>query len=72
MRTDLEVLADLTAFLDKNTETGRRFGLSQLLEEFGKVLIDQLDSAVKPTTCHRWGRWSQNKNSLWSPSQSPN
>ena len=34
MRTDLEVLvlADLTAFPDKNTETGRRFGLSQLLE----------------------------------------
>ena len=38
------------------TETGRRFGLSQLFEEFGKVLIDELDSHVKPTTCHRWHR----------------
>jgi len=39
----MEVLADLTSFLDKHTETGRRFGLAQLLEEFRKALVDELD-----------------------------
>ncbi len=43
VRTDMEVLADLTAFLDKHTDTGRRYGLSQLLEEFRKALVDELD-----------------------------
>ena len=43
VREDMEVLADLTAFLDKHTETGRRFGLAQLLEEFRKALVDELD-----------------------------
>lgn len=43
VRDDMEVLADLTAFLDKHTETGRRFGLAQLLEEFRKALVDELD-----------------------------
>lgn len=43
VREDMEVLADLAAFLDKHTETGRRYGLTQLLEEFRKALVDELD-----------------------------
>ncbi len=43
VREDMEVLADLAEFLDKHTETGRRFGLAQLLEEFRKALVDELD-----------------------------
>ena len=43
VREDMEVLADLAGFLDKHTETGRRYGLAQLLEEFRKALVDELD-----------------------------
>ncbi len=43
VREDMEVLADLASFLDKHTETGRRYGLAQLLEEFRKALVDELD-----------------------------
>jgi predicted unusual protein kinase regulating ubiquinone biosynthesis (AarF/ABC1/UbiB family) len=43
VQADMEVLADLAAFLDRHTETGRRFGLAQLLEEFRKALVDELD-----------------------------
>lgn len=40
---DMEVLAELTEFLDQHTETGHRFGFSQLFEEFRKALVDELD-----------------------------
>jgi predicted unusual protein kinase regulating ubiquinone biosynthesis (AarF/ABC1/UbiB family) len=43
VREDMEVLADLADFLDEHTETGRRYGLAQLLEEFRKALVDELD-----------------------------
>lgn len=43
VREDLEVLADLADLLDRRTETGRRLGLSDLLEEFRKALVDELD-----------------------------
>ena len=42
-REDMEVLADLAAFLDRHTETGRRYGLAQLVEEFRKALVDEMD-----------------------------
>ena len=40
---DMEVLSDLAEFLDKHTDIGQRFGLSQLFEEFRKALVDELD-----------------------------
>ena len=43
VREDMKVLADLASFLDTHTETGRRYGLAQLLEEFRKALVDELD-----------------------------
>ena len=43
IRDDMEVLADLAALLDRHTDAGRRFGFADLLEEFRKVLVDELD-----------------------------
>ena len=43
IRDDMEVLADLAALLDRHTDAGRRFGFANLLEEFRKVLVDELD-----------------------------
>ena len=43
VREDMELLAGLADLLDKHTETGRRYGLAQLLEEFRKALVDELD-----------------------------
>jgi predicted unusual protein kinase regulating ubiquinone biosynthesis (AarF/ABC1/UbiB family) len=43
VREDMEVLGNLTEFLDRHTEVGRRYGLADLLEEFRKALVDELD-----------------------------
>lgn len=43
VRQDMEVLADLASFLDRHTDAGRRYGFAQLLEEFRKALVDELD-----------------------------
>ncbi len=43
IRDDMEVLADLAGLLDRHTDAGRRFGFADLLEEFRKVLVDELD-----------------------------
>jgi predicted unusual protein kinase regulating ubiquinone biosynthesis (AarF/ABC1/UbiB family) len=40
---DLEVLADIAGMLDRHTEVGRRYGLGDLLEEFRRSLVDELD-----------------------------
>ncbi len=43
VRDDLDVLADLASYLDKHTEVGRRYSFSDLLEEFRKALVGELD-----------------------------
>lgn len=43
VRQDMEVLSDLAVFLDEHTDVGRRYGFAQLLEEFRKALVDELD-----------------------------
>ena len=40
---DMEALAELAHFLDEHTEAGRRFGLVDLLTEFHRSLLDELD-----------------------------
>lgn len=40
---DMEVLRDLAELLDNHTDIGKRFGLGELLEEFRRSLIDELD-----------------------------
>lgn len=40
---DMAALGELAAFADAHTEVGRRFGLSDLLEQFRKALFDELD-----------------------------
>lgn len=40
---DMEALTELAHFIDDHTEAGRRFGLVDLLSEFHRSLIDELD-----------------------------
>lgn len=40
---DMAALGELAEFADAHTEVGRRFGLSDLLEQFRKALFDELD-----------------------------
>ncbi|MEO5761089.1 MAG: AarF/UbiB family protein [Vicinamibacteria bacterium] len=43
MVTDLEVLGQIAEFADKHTEAGRKYGYSQIVEEFRKSLMKELD-----------------------------
>lgn len=40
---DMEVLREVAGLIDDHTELGRRYGLGQLLEEFRRSLMDELD-----------------------------
>lgn len=40
---DLEALGEIAGFLDRHTETGRRFGFRAMVEEFGRTLMHELD-----------------------------
>jgi ubiquinone biosynthesis protein len=40
---DLEVLAEIAAFLDERTDAGRRLGFSDMVDEFRRSLIRELD-----------------------------
>lgn len=40
---DMEALAELAEFADNHTEAGSRFGFSELLEQFHKSLLGELD-----------------------------
>ncbi|MFL6335452.1 MAG: ABC1 kinase family protein [Pyrinomonadaceae bacterium] len=43
MSKDMDVLSDMSAFLDTHTEAGRRYEFTPLLEEFRKNLLRELD-----------------------------
>ena len=40
---DMEVLREVAGLIDDHTELGRRYGLGQLLEEFRRSLMEELD-----------------------------
>jgi predicted unusual protein kinase regulating ubiquinone biosynthesis (AarF/ABC1/UbiB family) len=40
---DLEALAEIASFLDHHTEIGRRYGFANMLEQFRKTLLRELD-----------------------------
>jgi ubiquinone biosynthesis protein len=40
---DMAALGEIAAFADAHTEVGRRFGLSELLEQFRRAVVDELD-----------------------------
>jgi ubiquinone biosynthesis protein len=40
---DLEALAEIAAFADQHTQTGRRFAFATILDEFRKTLLRELD-----------------------------
>jgi ubiquinone biosynthesis protein len=46
---DMAALAELAEFADAHTEIGRRFGFSDLLEQFRKALIAELDYTREAT-----------------------
>jgi predicted unusual protein kinase regulating ubiquinone biosynthesis (AarF/ABC1/UbiB family) len=46
---DLSALAELAQFADDHTSVGRRFGLSDLLEQFRKALLAELDYTREAT-----------------------
>ncbi len=41
--TDLEALANMAEFADKHTDAGRKFGYTEIVEEFRKSLLKELD-----------------------------
>jgi predicted unusual protein kinase regulating ubiquinone biosynthesis (AarF/ABC1/UbiB family) len=41
--SDLEAMSDIAAFLDARTESGQRFGVALLFDEFRKSLLRELD-----------------------------
>lgn len=43
IRDDMEVLSELAEAVDQHTDAGRRYGFSDMFEEFRKVLVDELD-----------------------------
>ena len=43
MSKDMDVLSDMSAFLDSHTEAGRKYEFSPFLEEFRKNLLRELD-----------------------------
>jgi ubiquinone biosynthesis protein len=40
---DLEAFADIAEFLDRRTEIGRRLSFGEVIEEFRKTILDELD-----------------------------
>jgi ubiquinone biosynthesis protein len=40
---DLEALAEIAAFADKNTEAGKRYSFAETLEQFKRTLLKELD-----------------------------
>lgn len=40
---DLEVFAEIAAFVDQHTDTGRRYAFREILEEFRRALLRELD-----------------------------
>jgi ubiquinone biosynthesis protein len=41
--TDLEALANIAEFADKHTEAGRKYGYTEIVEEFGRSILKELD-----------------------------
>jgi ubiquinone biosynthesis protein len=46
---DMSALAELAAFADAHTEVGRQFGFGELLEQFRKALVAELDYTREAT-----------------------
>ena len=53
---DMEALAGLAGFADEHTDAGRRFGFSELFEQFRRSLEAELDYRLEATNLVRLGR----------------
>ena len=49
---DLEVLGDMAAFVDDHTELGRTFGFGDLLEQFRRSMMAELDYRAEAANLH--------------------
>ncbi len=54
--TDFEVLHDVASLLDRHTEAGRLYHFSELVEEFGRTLRDELNYEREADHMRRIGR----------------
>ncbi len=43
VKNDLDALTEIAGFVERNTETGRRYGLAPMVEEFRRALLQELD-----------------------------
>jgi ubiquinone biosynthesis protein len=49
---DLKVLDEIAAFVDRNTDVGRRYEFAPMIQEFRKALMEELDYEVEAN--HLW------------------
>jgi ubiquinone biosynthesis protein len=54
--TDFEALAELATFADNNTEAGRKYRLTEVLEEFRRNLIRELDYRLEASNLKEIGK----------------
>lgn len=57
---DMEVLGEITEWLDAHTDFGRRHRLQLIVEEFRLVLKQELDYELEANNCGRWRRTWRN------------
>jgi predicted unusual protein kinase regulating ubiquinone biosynthesis (AarF/ABC1/UbiB family) len=55
VREDMAALSELAEFADAHTDVGRRFGLSELLEQFRRSLVGELDYHREAANLQRVG-----------------
>jgi ubiquinone biosynthesis protein len=65
---DMEVLTELADFVDAHTDLGRRYAVADLLEEFRKSLIDELDYRREADNLETVGRMLAAHDTLVVPS----
>ncbi|MDP9072916.1 MAG: AarF/UbiB family protein [Actinomycetota bacterium] len=53
---DMEALADLAAFADEHTDVGRRYGFTEMFDQFRRSLQGELDYRREATNLSRLGR----------------
>ncbi len=68
---DLEVLEELAAFMDSHTEAGRRFGTGEIIAQFRRSLIDELDYRKEASNLVRLGEILRDRPSLVVPRPVP-
>ncbi len=64
---DMDALAELAKVLDRHSDAGRRFGFGDMLEQFRRALVQELDYRVEASNLVRLGRILQRYDRLIVP-----